>query len=91
MYGMYHAHRGKVFTIGDILTLTKTKNLVGVQEEKEMSEQDKLGIILSYIPFLGFFTYGKNIASIRLSEIVQLNLIVSLVIGLIYISGANNL
>jgi len=91
MYGMYRAHRGRVFTLWDILTLTKTENLIGMQEEKEMSEQEKLWIILSYIPFLGFFTYGKNITSVRISEIVQLNLIVSVIIWLLYISGGNNL
>lgn len=90
MYGMYQAHKWNMFTFTDVLTLTKTKNIIANEAEENMSEEDKLGIILWYVPFIGFFTFGRNIASIRLSEIVQLNLIVSLIIWFFYVSGANN-
>lgn len=91
MYGMYQAHKWEYFTLWDVLVLTKTKNIVAHEASEEMSEKDTLEIILSYIPFIWFFTFGRNITSPRLSDIVQLNLIVSVIIALLYISGANNL
>lgn len=91
MYGMYKAHKWETFTLGDMLVLTKTENIVAHEEWKELTEEDKLEVILSYIPFIWFFTFGRNIASPRLSDIVQLNLIVSVIIGFFYISGGKNL
>ncbi|GEM_PF-875276 len=85
MYGVYHANKGKTFTISDMMSLTKTDTLLSVDEEKELSETEKFSIIISYIPFLGYFHYGKHLGNTRIQNIVKLNLIVSSIIAFFYI------
>lgn len=91
MYWVYHANKGKVFTISDILTITKTKDLVEVQEDKELSEKEKFALIVSYVPFLGYFTYGRHLGDLRIKSIVKMNLLCASIIAFFYVVWGNNI
>jgi len=51
LYGIYRANKGEVLTADELLTLSRQDKLTSI-EKKELSEQEKVSIILSYIPFL---------------------------------------
>lgn len=75
LFGMHKATKWEYFTIKDFSTMTKTENLVEIEENLEMSEKDKLTLILAHIPFVWFFVYWKyyDFRNSILENIVKLN------------------
>jgi len=91
MYGIYNANKGVNFTIVELLSLTKTENIMQIDTEKKLSEKDKFSIIISHIPFIWFFTYGRHLANTHIKNIVRVNLLISSIIAFFYVIWWNNI
>jgi hypothetical protein len=84
LYGAFKAHKGELFTIGDILHLTKTKNLLEVGSHEHLDERDKVSIIMSLIPFIGYFIYARHTDSPTIVNTTKVNLFVSIFICILF-------
>ncbi|MDD4151723.1 MAG: hypothetical protein PHR68_03855 [Candidatus Gracilibacteria bacterium] len=93
LYGIYKASSGEYFTIKDFGKITRTKDLIELNEGIEMNEKDKMTLILSHIPFIGFIVYGKyyEFRNSILDNITKLNNYSSFLIIFIYILGYHNI
>ncbi|MDD2907620.1 MAG: hypothetical protein PHH98_03180 [Candidatus Gracilibacteria bacterium] len=87
--GIYHASKGNEFKIGGFIKTTKGISL-DLNNDKNFDEHDKLNILLSHIPFLGFMV-GAKFKNEKIENILKLNLFISLILSLIYIFGHNNI
>jgi hypothetical protein len=84
LYGAYKAHNGELFTIGDILHLTKTKNFLEIGRQEHLDEKDKVSLIMSFVPFLGYFIYAKHKDSETMVNATKVNLFVSICICMLF-------
>lgn len=57
--GMYRAYSGKNYNISKDIYQKQSTKLLDVNHDGMANEKDKMTLILSYIPFLGFQQYGK--------------------------------
>ena len=89
--GIVKAHTGQEFKIWESLEFYKNKGILGINQKSEISEKDKLTIVLSKIPFIGFFVYAKHKKSSILKNNVKLNLIITSILLLLYIYWNPNL
>ncbi|MDD3793826.1 MAG: hypothetical protein PHI37_03375 [Candidatus Gracilibacteria bacterium] len=87
--GIYHAILGKEFKIGNFIQKTKGISL-DINNDNNFDEKDKLNVLLSHIPFIGFIV-GSKINNEKIENIIKLNLFISVIICLIYILGYNNI
>jgi len=85
LLGIYKAHLGEKFIIWDIAIAKKTDNLINIKWNIQLNEKDKLTIILSYIPFIGYIVAWKYYDKQIIRDISKFNLIISLIITIIYI------
>ena len=90
LYGIYRANKWEVLTADELLTLSRQDALVEV-EKKNFSEQEKVSIILSYIPFLGYIVYGQNYTNQVLKNINKIALIAGIFITLLFVFSSYNL
>lgn len=90
LYGAFKAYRGETFTIGEIFDLSQAGKIIQITQSRVTNEQDKTSIILSYVPFFGYFLYPqlKKYKSIR--SVNKINLYSTLIICLFYTSGRYN-
>ena len=59
LYGIYRANKGEVLTANELMTLSRSEKLMSI-EERKFNEQEKVSIILSYIPLLGYIVYAQD-------------------------------
>ena len=90
LLGIYKANNEDSFSIWQMFTITKTKNLVSIEKGEKMEEQDKITVILSYLPFIW------NIVSIKsenpqLIQNTRLVNLFSLIVIAISIAGYYNI
>ncbi len=90
MYGMYRAYKWQTFTISEMMTLTKTESFVQIDEDKQLTDENKFAIIVSYIPFIGYLAYGKHLRNEQIQDIVFVNLICTSIIAAFYVLWAGN-
>ncbi len=90
LYWIYKSSQSQIFKIWDIFSITKKEKIIDIDNNNILDEKDKLTLILSYIPFIGYFINGQYHTNSSVKSIVHLNLIVSLIITLIYIFGYSN-
>jgi len=90
LYWIYRASQSQVFKIWDIFSITKREKIIDIDNNQTLDEKDKLTLILSYIPFIGYFVFGQYHTNSSVKNIVHLNLHVSIIIALIYIFGYSN-
>lgn len=91
LYGVHQANAGKYFTLVDIVQLTKTENILQLNQHNALEEKDKLTVILSYIPFLGYIIYGKHREKDILTNIIHINTLATLIIILMIVWSHSNL
>lgn len=91
LYGVYKAQKGEDFTIGDFLHMTSQEKLIELKERKNQNEQEKLGLILASVPFLGYYLSGEHRNDEDFQKKVHLNLWISLAIAFLVIAGHGNL
>ena len=90
LYGIYRANKWEVLTADELLTLSRQDTLVEV-EKKNFNEQEKISIILSYIPFLWYIVYGQNYENPILKNINKIALIAWVFIALLFVFSSYNL
>ena len=90
LYGIYRANKGEVLTADELLTLSRQDTLIEV-EKKDFTEQEKVSIILSYIPFLWYIVYGQNYQNIILKNISKIALYAWVFIAILFIFSSYNL
>lgn len=91
LFSIYRAHKWKTITIWEILSYKWANKKVDIEENEVVTEEDKLNIILSYIPFIWFVIYAKNRSNKAIRDISKINIIVSLIISLLFIVWNTNL
>jgi hypothetical protein len=82
---MYKASKKQIFVNSDIKIFIKNENLIDINKDEKINEKDKLTILLSYIPFLGFLIFPKNKEKELIQNITKLNLIIIVIIMSLYI------
>lgn len=90
LYWIYKTSQSQMFKIWDIFSITKREKIIDIDNNQTLDEKDKLTLILSYIPFIGYFISGEYHTNTSIKSIVHLNLIVSIIIVLIYIFDYSN-
>ncbi len=85
--GMYLAHHGKEFIISEVIHFVKTEKILDINHDSNFDEKDKATIIFSLIPFLGIIIYGRYSENTLIKNLTHLNVIVTLFISFIYITG----
>jgi len=60
LYGIYRAQKGEDFTIGDFMKMSSSEGLLELKQKRNSNEQEKLTLILAYIPFLGYYLSGEH-------------------------------
>lgn len=91
LFGIYKAHKWEYFTIWEILHIAKTEKIIDINNDHTLDEKDKLTIILTFIPFLGYIIHGMYSENATIRNLTKFNLICSLCIFFIFISNHANL
>ena len=91
IFGMYKAHNKQIFGKNDVKIIFKIDNLIDINKDEKINEKDKLTILLSCIPFIGFLIFPKNKEKIIIQNIIKLNLIITVIIMSLYIFWNINL
>ncbi|MDD3646521.1 MAG: hypothetical protein PHH06_03860 [Candidatus Gracilibacteria bacterium] len=90
LFGIYKANTGEEFNLIHTVKL-KNGNIFDRKEENTLSEKDKLSVILSRTPFIGYLVYPKLKENPVIQNSIKLNMIVTFIIFLLYIFGNPNL
>lgn len=88
LYWAYKAHSWETFSLWKTIKLDKK---IKLSTSQNISEKDKLTIILSRIPLLWFIVYPKYKKSPIIENSTKLNLIVSSIIVLLFVFWNGNL
>ena len=67
------------------ISLSKQKNILDITWDGEISEKEKITIILSFIPFIWFINFAKYENNETIKNWTRLNITISLIISLLYI------
>lgn len=82
------AHKWEIFWIWDMIKISSwEKWFISWEKKENLNEEDKLTLILSSIPLIWIFIYGKNYKDSTIENISKFNIFVSFFISLIYVSG----
>lgn len=88
IYCSEKAHKWEVFWIWDMIKISSwEKWFISWEKKENLNEEDKLTLILSSIPLIWIFIYGKNYKDSTIENISKFNIFISFFISLIYISG----
>jgi len=86
LYGMMKAHKWETVTLWEIFhTASSGKNLVTKNTSENIQESDAVIMILSHVPFLGYIVGTRNKHHPHIRDILQLNLIATLIAALLLI------
>jgi hypothetical protein len=88
---MYKAHNKKIFLTEHMFSIMKKDKLIDINNDEKFDEKDKLTIIMAYIPLIGFYNYPKYRDNLLIKNITKLNLLVSIILLLLYLSMHYNL
>ncbi len=91
LFWAYRAYRWKTMTMWEVLSSKWFKDKFTVNVKTVAKEEEKLTLILAYIPFIWYIIYGKNFINKTVKDISKINLITSLIIAFIFIIWRNNL
>ena len=91
MIWIYKAKNGLEFNISKKFNISKSKDILDINWDWNITEKEKLTILLSYIPFLWFITFGKYKDNNTIKNITRINILTTLAITLLYIFWYLNL
>ena len=100
IYWIYKAKSKSTFNIWEIIKILRydshslnewEHNIIDINWDNKFDEKDKLTIIISYIPFIWYFNFAKYRKNETIQNATKLNLIISIIITLLYISWHSNL
>ncbi|MDD2871085.1 MAG: hypothetical protein PHS49_03770 [Candidatus Gracilibacteria bacterium] len=89
--GVYKAKNGLEFKISKTITITKKTNILDLDGDGDISEREKMTILLSFIPFIGYHNYPNYSENKTIQDSNKLNITITLFICLLYISDYSNL
>lgn len=87
---IYKAYLGEEFKIWEFIKTNKKISL-DINNDSKFDEKDKLTIIFSYIPFLGYIIWWKIINNSKINNIIKFNLIFTIFIYILFYFWYNNL
>lgn len=90
LFWIYKANTWEEFNLIHTVKL-KNWNIFDRKEENTLSEKDKLSVILSRTPFIGYLVYPKLKENPVIQNSIKLNMIVTFIIFLLYIFWNPNL
>lgn len=88
---IYKAKNGLEFSIWKNIGISKKEAILDINWDWEITEEEKITILLSFVPLFGFLIFAKNKDNKVIQDWTRLNIIVSLAIALLYIFWYNNL
>jgi len=88
---IYKSQKGETFNISDKLDISIEKDLLDIDWNWKITEKEKITIILSYIPFIWFITFGKYNKNKVIQDSTRLNIIITLILSLLFIFWYTNL
>ncbi len=91
LYWIYKASKKQTFKISEIFYITKTEKIVDINWDWIVDEKDKLTLILSYIPFIWYIVNWSHYKEKNIINIIKLNVLITFIISLIYISWNKNI
>ncbi|MDQ7009968.1 MAG: hypothetical protein Q9M94_06785, partial [Candidatus Gracilibacteria bacterium] len=74
LYGIYKSSKGETFKISEILKIGKMEKIIDINNNGIIGEKDKVTLILSYIPFIGYYIYSEYYKNKLIQKIIKLNL-----------------
>jgi len=91
LYGIYKSSKRETFKISEIWNIWKTEQILDINWDWIVNEKDKLTLILSYIPFIWYIIQWEHYKEKNIKNIIKLNLYISIILSLIYISDNKNI
>lgn len=88
---IYKAKNGLEFNISKNISISKKEAILDIDHDWEITEKEKLTILLSFVPIIWFLSFAKYKENQTIENSTRLNITVSLVITLFYIFWYNNL
>lgn len=88
---IYKAKNSSEFSISQNIDISKKKAILDIDWDWEVTEREKVTILLSFVPFIGFINFAKYKENETIQNSTRLNIIVSLIITLLYIFSYWNL
>lgn len=85
---IHSAYKNKNADIWNTINITKVINL-DINSDSIIDEKDKLTIILTHIPFIGYIVWWKY-KNEKIQSILKLNILLTIFILLVYISSYDN-
>lgn len=82
--GIYKAYSSKEFSLWNTIK-TKNKAFLDITRDGKFWEKDKLTLIISYIPFIGYIMGSKYDNNKEIKNILRFNLFISALITLIFL------
>lgn len=91
VFWLFQAQSGKSFSFFSTLSRKKYIPIENKQTTNLKNEKDKLTLLLSYIPFIGFYIYGKHFQSSHVQYANRLNVVFTIVCIFLIALGAKNI
>lgn len=88
---IYKAEKWETLSISNTINITKKISVLDIDWDWEITEKEKLTIILSYVPFIWFINYWKYSDNSTIEEATKVNTAITLLITFIYILQSPNL
>lgn len=88
---IYRAQKWLEFNIWNHINISNKHSLLDINWDWEISEEEKLTILLSYVPIIGFLNYAKYSENTTIQESTRLNVFVSFFISFLYLTWYVNL
>lgn len=82
---IYKAKDGLSFSVSKSINLYKQKNILDINWDWNITEKEKLTIILSFVPFVWFLLLWKYKDHETIQNSIKMNVIISLAISLLFI------
>ena len=88
---IYKAKNGLTFNIVKDISISKTKNILDIDWSWNVTEKEKLTVLLAFIPVIWFINFARYKNNETIKNATRLNIIVSLIIALLFIFSYWNL
>jgi hypothetical protein len=91
IFWIYKAKNGLEFSISKNISISKKESILDIDWDWEITEKEKLTILLSFIPFIWFLRFAQYKENKIIQDWTRLSIVISLIISLFYIFWYNNL
>ncbi len=91
IFWIYKAKKWLTFNISEKINISKKESYLDINWDWNITEKEKLTVLLSFIPLVWFINYWKYKENLVIQEAVRINILISLSIALLYIFWHENL